>query len=683
MKDITQNDNYPKFGLPIPQPLLSNYGPIMFGGCGAKFRVVHWRKNGKRGIICGGVGGATNPIRYYEERPNSRSELQFVYIKTLAPYNPDYITYPTVIDWSGNGTRDIIFNTRNTMLYLSRSTNNDELPDYAQPEPVKDIDGIPFSFEYHHPDHEIDTLNGYTDERYHNYLCTEVFDWYGDGGRDLLVGDETGVIWLLEDVSQDRGEPKYHSEHYTKRSRRDDPTSPSYKKSRFEETTGQVFAKPTRMLTDIDGKTIRVGHGCWGNAKLAGFCAKPSIVDWDRDGNPDLLIPCGDRKDSEIVFYRNVGKSKDGSPLLKYEGQICDYQGNKLGLPRHDFIVVTDWFGNGRNDMLLGDRGHIKVYKNISDDARNPTLKFESYLCQENVQMAINMKLHICDYNNDGKNDIVEGGTDGMVRVRFNVGTTTTPLFSADPVFLTDDKGNKIRVFGETDPTAVEEYGDSSPLVTDWDNDGIPDLLLGSDTGHIYFYKGMLDKSQKYPTKFVDKGKLCDGTGKIIKVHNRTDICLLDIDGDGTDELLISGVTYQLGHKTDTDIGGDVVYFKIVGRNSDGVPILSERQPFIVDGKPIKIMPNQNTRIKPGDFNHDGKIELFFWCNSMGNNIIRYRNGKTGSREWYFAETIAGGFGLGVPGDIDNDGWVEFVYGGGESGRGVYYSNFWKDKDVS
>jgi hypothetical protein len=35
---------------------------------------------------------------------------------------------------------------------------------------------------------------------------------------------------------------------------------------------------------------------------------------------------------------------------------------------------------------------------------------------------------------------------------------------------------------------------DTSPTVVDWNNDGIPDLLLGAEDGHLYYLRNPRSK---------------------------------------------------------------------------------------------------------------------------------------------------------------------------------------------
>lgn len=78
------------------------------------------------------------------------------------------------------------------------------------------------------------------------------------------------------------------------------------------------------------------------------------------------------------------------------------------------------------------------------------------------------------DWDGDGDWDIVLGFISGAVRLYLNNGDFT--FTEAGP--LTCD-GKPI------------EAQDGGPCVTDWDGDGILDLLLGDDRGIVRFYKGM------------------------------------------------------------------------------------------------------------------------------------------------------------------------------------------------
>jgi len=143
-------------------------------------------------------------------------------------------------------------------------------------------------------------------------------DWDDDGDLDILVGTFDGLIFLRRNEGT-RTKPAY-------------ATSNEWVK---------VGAKPLRTP--------------------GGEHANPVIVDWDGDGRWDIITGAAD---GGVYWYRNVGER--GRPafevpvtlVAKHEGigyseLLEPGQDPKPGIRSQ--IAVTDYDGDGKLDVLLGD----------------------------------------------------------------------------------------------------------------------------------------------------------------------------------------------------------------------------------------------------------------------------------------------------------------------------------------
>lgn len=155
-------------------------------------------------------------------------------------------------------------------------------------------------------------------------------DWNGDGVLDLIVGDIQGSVHFI----QNEGSAK-----------------------------ALLFGSPQQL--SADGKPIQAGHGDSG----------PIVADWDGDRVPDLLVGCGD---GSVQFYRNLGTPKEAKLAAPRtlvakspEGKAWNGELKDLEWGARVKICAVDWNGDGKLDLLLGDRSSVKgTAPNLSESEK-------------------------------------------------------------------------------------------------------------------------------------------------------------------------------------------------------------------------------------------------------------------------------------------------------------------------
>jgi hypothetical protein len=151
-------------------------------------------------------------------------------------------------------------------------------------------------------------------------------DWDGNGTMDLLVGNVLGEIYFIPNEGRQ-----------------------------------QEFRFGTPVKLQAQGKNIQLDGD-----------AAPVAADWDGDGLLDLLVGSAQGR---VVWYRNVGRP--GQPRLEAArtligpsaigwGDDAQRRPGEWGLRAK--VCVVDWNGDGRLDLLVGDRcGNYQGKANQSD----------------------------------------------------------------------------------------------------------------------------------------------------------------------------------------------------------------------------------------------------------------------------------------------------------------------------
>ncbi len=380
-----------------------------------------------------------------------------------------------------------------------------------------------------------------------------------------------------------------------------------------------------------------LGVGLWG----AGM-----PLDWDGDGDWDLLYSCTDRCQGGVYVYlqgpdgvfcqtARIGDGIEGPSLGDLDGDgkldiigrtvwCADVRKNGMAqsaplpftvpadAPRNFTVRPVDWDGDGVVDILgaakdvrgvvrdarydsngkwLGGtaNGYVWFYKNTGSNAA-PVYAPPVALEAEDRPIVMNGDPFPCaaDWDGDGDMDLICSGPCDDFFYFENLGVGRTPILAAPRPLMTAKGPMRIGLCMMI------------PVVCDWNRDGKPDLVVGEEDGRIgvFLNQGIVQGAPQFEEE----------------IFLREEGAALKAGGMATPWIDESTRDLFLG-----DTAGYLTWFRWTGKSFEA------GQRLEVDGAPLRIQagyngspqgPNERkwgyTSPSTGDVNGDGKPELVF-----------------------------------------------------------------------
>ncbi len=209
----------------------------------------------------------------------------------------------------------------------------------------------------------------------------------------------------------------------------------------------------------------------------------PNFVDMNGDSLKDLVV-----SDMRGFLWIYLNSGEKGKPKFTTGTFMHTYLGSGSK------IHVCDWDGDGDMDVLIGTAGGSIVL--LENQGSNMKWKFTQsmgipryggagknslpalQMGKKAMILGNNLAPWVTDWNKDGKPDLLVGdGTysANSVRLLLNNGSRGRPIFLEDRMFYL--------AYGE----GTEQL---TPVVVDYNGDGLPDLIVGTRTGQIRLHKG-------------------------------------------------------------------------------------------------------------------------------------------------------------------------------------------------
>ena len=292
----------------------------------------------------------------------------------------------------------------------------------------------------------------------------------------------------------------------------------------------------------------------------------PVAFDWDKDGDMDLIV--GD-EDGRVAFIENTGKIVDSMPQFMppvYFRQKADEV--KTGALATPFSV--DWDADGDDDLICGNTAGNLVFVENLDGANPPKWAEPKLLCVQGVPVRImagqNGSIQgpceakwgyttptVADWDGDGVLDIVVNSIWGKIVWYKNIGTSGKPqLAPSQPVqILWSGKPLKPEWnWWNPDSSELVTQWRTTPCVMDLNHDGLNDLVMLDHEGYLAFFERIRKGGQLFvlPGKRIfslrdkEKTDLFRPNAGLAGKSGRRQFCIVDWDKDGKLDILIDSV---------------------------------------------------------------------------------------------------------------------------------------------
>jgi len=316
----------------------------------------------------------------------------------------------------------------------------------------------------------------------------------------------------------------------------------------------------------------------------------PVAIDMDNDGDIDLIV--GD-EDGRVAYIENSGVVHNNMPLFKQP----EYLKQKAYLVKFGALATpfaVDWDEDGDQDLICGNSaGYIGFIENL--DGENPPkwgkpvyLKSEGEVIRiqagdkGSIQGPAEKKwgyttLSVSDWDGDGLSDIIVNSIWGKILWYKNIGTKGSPLLAkAEPIVVSysgepakprwnwwDPEGNHLVTQWRTTPYAL-----------DWNHDGMTDLVMLDTEGYLSLYQRYNEDGRLKlkpgarifygleASVFDNKNNLIDSTSGHLRLNNgeagksgRRKFCITDWDNDEDYDLLVNSVNVSLFENVDSEEG--------------------------------------------------------------------------------------------------------------------------------
>lgn len=397
--------------------------------------------------------------------------------------------------------------------------------------------------------------------------------------------------------------------------------------------------------------------------------AGSTLLTLDMDGDGDREILLGDISFNNMNLLTNGGDCKQA--WMNKQDNFFPSGDTPVNLPIFPAAFHIDIDQDGKKDLAVAPNARLAAenrevfwfYRNEgSNDKPRFSLQQRDFLVNQMIDFGTGANPAFADVNGDGLTDLVVGNQsvfrqdsdkDSRMFLFLNTGTATQPHFT-----LSDEDWLNFSRFS----TVAIGF---SPTFGDLDQDGDLDLLIGEESGRLFYLQNQAGPgkpvsfaSPVFPFLNIDIG--------LASIPN-----LADIDSDGLTDILV-------GERT-----GNVNFFRNTGAR--GTPSFN---PNPAQSPNLQFFGGIDTRqtgyvsgmSAPAFFAQGDSIMIVSGSEDLGIQVFKTLKGNLNG-EFARTSTSLGSKMIGANtrpalADLDGDGFLEMAVGNNRGGLHLYKTNF-------
>jgi hypothetical protein len=357
--------------------------PFRMELCMIQPRAIRWHEDGRPSLI---VGEEDGRVAFFDNRaprgktPDLAPPVRF---RQVDPYvKAGVLARPVAVDWNADGKLDLLVADASGYFHFFENTATTANPVFVEHPFLKAGGTVIRRLAGSNR-----SVQGPAEAKW-GYPNFSAADWDLDGTLDLVVNDIYGEVVWYRNVGTSRAPELAAAQNVD------------------VEWVGPA-PKPDWVWWEPEGKQL-----------LTQWRTTPKVVDWDRDGLPDLVML--DYR-GYLCLYRRARRGGNlvllpPEPIFLTErGEFLLLSAKRGGSSGRRKIELVDWDGDGDLDLITDGGNGAVWYENVGSQAK-PLMQLRGDLLPAGFQLhGHNPTPNVADWNGDGKLDLIVGGEDGFL----------------------------------------------------------------------------------------------------------------------------------------------------------------------------------------------------------------------------------------------------------------------------